>query len=172
MGCPVDYANKPNPLSKHCLDPRGCSPSDCCLLITTTPVPTTTPLTCVTFACPSPSVWHAIPQAVTCHGQCTKAVCCFDPTTTPMPTTTPVPGTTPYGRKYSDQQDAMVHTVSASKDETAVHAWAVFAFFATGGLAVIAVVLVYSRKPRNSRRVDIVPLEDGPMVSDSDVFGE
>merc|ERR1712013_415796 len=115
--------NKPNPVSKHCLDPRGCSPTDCCLIITTTPVPTTTPL----------------------------------------------PGTTPYARKYSDQQDAMVHTVVASEKETNTHTWLMFALFAAGGLAVTTfLAYMYRRERRSSRRVDIVALEDGLEMSDGD----
>merc|ERR1719491_2781254 len=56
---------------------------------TTTPCPTTTPPTCVNFACPA--AWVKRPQAynLQCYGDCTAEHCCLHPTTTPCPTTTP-----------------------------------------------------------------------------------
>merc|ERR1712039_25500 len=127
-------------------------------------------------ACAPPSVWPAIPGAVTCHGQCTKARCCLDPTTTPMPTTTTLATDTTqkypvHVRKYSDEQDAIVQTVVASKDETNAHSWILFAFFATAGLAVMAVLFavmagvpsipVYRPRGPRTQRYDTVSPEDG-----------
>jgi hypothetical protein len=91
-----------------------------------------------------------------------------------MPTTTLVVKTNAYGRKYSDQQDATVHTAVASKngEEANVQAWIMLAFFASGGLAVMAVASVYRRRSRNTRQVDIVSPEDGPIMNDSDGFVE
>jgi hypothetical protein len=86
-----------------------------------------------------------------------------------MPTTTLVAKTKAFGKKFSDQQDAMVQKVVASKKETNL-AWSMCALFATGGFAVMAVVSVYRRRPTHTRRVDFVSPEEG--LSDSDGFVE
>merc|ERR1719265_2285289 len=67
----------------------------CCLCLTTTIVPTTTPLTCASFTCVAP--WIPEPEASTfvCAATgCTKEKCCLCLTTTLLPTTTPMPTTT------------------------------------------------------------------------------
>merc|ERR1712066_920448 len=67
----------------------------CCIMPTTTPCPTTTPLTCASFYCPTPWIMKPSPATIVCSKACTKEHCCIMPTTTPCPTTTtPCPTTT------------------------------------------------------------------------------
>merc|ERR1719359_941482 len=67
----------------------SCTKELCCLCLTTTIVPTTTPLTCASFTCVAP--WIADPGKThtPCQGGvCDKHKCCLCLTTTPGPTST------------------------------------------------------------------------------------
>jgi hypothetical protein len=74
-----------------------CDADTCCLLVTTTPAPTTTPSTCYTYTCPQSMVQRPRPENLVCgHQGCNDGQCCLAITTTPgNPCTTVAPQPTP-----------------------------------------------------------------------------